>query len=51
MHPRTKNKLKNLKLKLSNKIYLTKPLGFVDFSCLEKNTKFIITDSGTVQEA
>ncbi len=50
VHPRTKNKLKNLKLKLSNKIYLTKPLGFVDFSCLEKNTKFIITDSGTVQE-
>ena len=25
VHPRTKNKLKNLKLKLSNKIYLTKP--------------------------
>lgn len=50
VHPRTKNKIKNLKLKLSNKISLIKPLGFVDFSCLEKNTKFIITDSGTVQE-
>lgn len=49
-HPRTKNKLKKLKLKLSNKFYLIKPLGFVDFSCLEKNSKFIITDSGTVQE-
>ena len=25
-------------------------LGFIDFSCIEKNSKFIITDSGTVQE-
>jgi len=49
-HPRTKNKLKKIKFKLSNKFYLIKPLGFVDFSCLEKNSKFIITDSGTVQE-
>ncbi len=49
-HPRTKLKLKKLKIKLSNKIYVTKPLGFIDFSCLEKNSKFMITDSGTVQE-
>ena len=25
-------------------------MGFIDFSCIEKNSKFIITDSGTVQE-
>ncbi len=50
IHPRTKKKINKLKIKLSNQIYLTKPMGFIDFSCIEKNSKFIITDSGTVQE-
>jgi UDP-N-acetylglucosamine 2-epimerase (non-hydrolysing) len=33
-----------------SKIMATKPLGFFDFLNLEKNTKLIISDSGTVQE-
>ncbi len=50
LHPRTKYKLKKLKINLSKKIIFLKPLGFIDFACLEKNSKFLITDSGTVQE-
>lgn len=49
-HPRTKKKLKEFDFKLSKKIIITKPLGFIDFLNLEINSKFFITDSGTVQE-
>ena len=35
---------------MSKKIILVKPIGFLDFLNLEINSKFLITDSGTVQE-
>ena len=50
VHPRTKINIKKFNLNLSSKIILTKPLGFLDFLNLEINSKFFITDSGTVQE-
>jgi len=50
IHPRTSKKLENIKLKLNKNVVLTKPLGFFDFTKLEKNAKCIFTDSGTVQE-
>lgn len=50
IHPRSKKRIKKLNFKLSNKIIITKPLGFLDFLNLEINSKFLITDSGTVQE-
>lgn len=50
IHPRSKKKINKFKFKLSNKIIITKPLGFLDFLNLEINSKFLITDSGTVQE-
>lgn len=50
IHPRTKKKIKEFNFKLSKKIIITKPLGFIDFLNLEINSKFFITDSGTVQE-
>ncbi|MBN1619565.1 UDP-N-acetylglucosamine 2-epimerase (non-hydrolyzing) [candidate division WOR-3 bacterium] len=51
VHPRT---LKNLeyygfKEKLKN-VLMTKPLGYKNFIELEKNAKFVLTDSGGVQE-
>ena len=48
IHPRTLSKLK--KKKVSSNIELIKPLGFFDFSKLEKNAFCLITDSGTVPE-
>ena len=54
VHPRT---LKNLrkhgfenKLKNLGNLILTEPQGYLDFLCLLSNSKFIITDSGGIQE-
>lgn len=54
IHPRTLKNLKNFDLfKLIEKnknIILTEPLGYLDFQKLMVNSKFVITDSGGVQE-
>ncbi|MFA5392073.1 MAG: UDP-N-acetylglucosamine 2-epimerase (non-hydrolyzing) [Candidatus Paceibacterota bacterium] len=50
IHPRTKSKLSNPKIKLSKKIKISEPFGFFDFVKLEKNALCVISDSGTVQE-
>jgi UDP-N-acetylglucosamine 2-epimerase (non-hydrolysing) len=51
--PRTEAALKNFGLEYlldSDFVIKTKPLGFFDFSKLEKTARLIVTDSGTVQE-
>ncbi len=48
IHPRTLSKIK--KRNIPKKIELIKPLGFFDFSKLEKNAFCLITDSGTIPE-
>ncbi|MDE1867891.1 MAG: UDP-N-acetyl glucosamine 2-epimerase, partial [Thaumarchaeota archaeon] len=48
IHPRTLSKIK--KRKIPGNLELMKPLGFFDFSKLEKNAFCLITDSGTVPE-
>jgi UDP-N-acetylglucosamine 2-epimerase (non-hydrolysing) len=54
IHPRTvkkvdefglKNKLKNMK-----NLLVTRPLGYLDFLKLMSNSKFVLTDSGGIQE-
>jgi len=51
LHPHTKAKLKkNPKIKISDAIRLSRPLGLFDFVNLEKYAKAVLTDSGTVQE-
>jgi|TARA_R100000742_G_C4279616_1_gene104760 UDP-N-acetylglucosamine 2-epimerase (non-hydrolysing) len=54
IHPRTRNSLVKFGLydKYSNidNLLLTEPIGYIDFMCLQKNCKFVITDSGGVQE-
>jgi UDP-N-acetylglucosamine 2-epimerase (non-hydrolysing) len=50
VHPRTKQKLKALKVKLDDRIVLNEPFGLFDFVKLEKNAACVLTDSGTVQE-
>jgi UDP-N-acetylglucosamine 2-epimerase (non-hydrolysing) len=53
IHPRTKDRIK----RYINEIYLNKPnlmiidpVGYLDFLCLIKNARLIITDSGGIQE-
>ncbi|RZD44392.1 MAG: UDP-N-acetylglucosamine 2-epimerase (non-hydrolyzing) [Thaumarchaeota archaeon] len=48
IHPRTISKIKNFKIPKSIETF--KPLGFFDFTKLEKNAFCLITDSGTVPE-
>ena len=50
LHPRTKNKIEYYGLELSKNVVVSKPLGFFDFVKLEKNSRVVISDSGTVQE-
>ena len=49
IHPRTASKLLK-KIKIPKSVKLIKPLGFFEFSNLEKNAFCLITDSGTIPE-
>jgi len=54
VHPRTEKKLKEFglyeKMECCNTIKLIKPLGYIEFMSLVSNAKFIVTDSGGIQE-
>lgn len=57
LHPRTKNKLENIKDSLfydeifnQENLILLPPVSFLDMIQLEKNAKIVITDSGGVQK-
>jgi len=54
IHPRTRNNLEKLgylnKIKENLNIILEEPLGYLEITCLIANCKYIITDSGGLQE-
>lgn len=50
VHPRTRKKLQNNNIRLNDNIILTKPLGLIDYLCLQKKSLCVISDSGTVTE-
>ena len=50
LHPRTKNKIKEFGIKISDHVILSEPFGFFDFVKLERGARLTISDSGTVQE-
>jgi UDP-N-acetylglucosamine 2-epimerase (non-hydrolysing) len=49
-HPRTKLRIKKFKLNLENKINFHKPFGFFDYAKLLKNSKIVLSDSGSLTE-
>ena len=50
-HPRTRKRIKEFGLEdLNHRLMVTDPLGYFDFLALEKNARFVLTDSGGVQE-
>ena len=54
MHPRTLNKIKAFGLETlagsMKNLIITEPIGYLDFQKLMSNSKFVITDSGGIQE-
>ncbi|MCL2295438.1 MAG: UDP-N-acetylglucosamine 2-epimerase (non-hydrolyzing) [Spirochaetes bacterium] len=51
LHPRTKNRLENNNdITVSDKIIFSKPFGFIDYICLQKNAFCVLSDSGTITE-
>ncbi len=54
LHPRTKRRMKEFgifeRVASAGNIQILPPLGYLDFLILLKNSRFIITDSGGIQE-
>jgi UDP-N-acetylglucosamine 2-epimerase (non-hydrolysing) len=54
IHPRTKNNLEKFgylqKVQENPNIILDEPLGYLEFTCLMANCKYVVTDSGGLQE-
>jgi UDP-N-acetylglucosamine 2-epimerase (non-hydrolysing) len=51
VHPRTRARIESLGLpSLPKRLVLVEPLGYVDFLGLEARARFVLTDSGGVQE-
>lgn len=50
IHPRSRRRLEEFGLRPGRNIRLIEPLGYFDFLQLCANSKFIITDSGGIQE-
>ncbi len=49
-HPRTRNRINESGLKFHNLIQLMKPMGFHDYNHLQKYSKAVLSDSGTISE-
>lgn len=49
-HPRTRNKVDELRVEFDQRIRLSKPLAFSEFVRLEVDAKAVLSDSGTINE-
>ena len=49
-HPRTRNKINESGVKFNSLIHLMKPMGFHDYNHLQKYSKAVLSDSGTISE-
>ena len=49
-HPRTKNRINDTGIKFNTLIKLMKPMGFHDYNHLQKYSKAVLSDSGTISE-
>ena len=49
-HPRLEDKIKNYNNELSELVILHKPFSFFDYCNLQMNSRFVISDSGSISE-
>jgi UDP-N-acetylglucosamine 2-epimerase len=50
MHPRTRDKLNEISVKLHTNIKLHEPFGFFEYCKLQRSAKLVISDSGSISE-
>jgi UDP-GlcNAc3NAcA epimerase len=50
LHPRTRKRIGEFRLKVGSKIRIVDPVGYLDMMLLERNARLIATDSGGVQK-
>ena len=49
-HPRTRERMERAGIETSQRLRVTEPLGYLDFLCLMDQARFLVTDSGGIQE-
>ena len=49
-HPRTRNRINDITVKFHELVQLMKPMGFHDYNHLQKHSKAVLSDSGTISE-
>ena len=49
-HPRTRNMIDAKQVQMHPLIQTLKPLGFIDYICLQSRAKAVLSDSGTISE-
>ena len=49
-HPRTRKRIEEEGIRFHEKVRLLKPLGFIDYNHLQKTSKTVLSDSGTISE-
>jgi len=50
VHPRTRERMDRAGIELKPGLRVTEPLGYLDFLCLMDQARFLVTDSGGIQE-
>ena len=50
VHPRTRNKLDLINFKLDSRLQFHPPFGFIDYCKLQKESRIVFSDSGSVSE-
>ena len=49
-HPRTRKMIEKNKVNVNSLVKFLKPLGFIDYNALQKNSFVVLSDSGTINE-
>jgi UDP-N-acetylglucosamine 2-epimerase (non-hydrolysing) len=50
VHPRTRGRIAEYRIAISDQVRLSDPIGYVDFLALQAHAAVVVTDSGGVQE-
>ena len=50
VHPRTRQKIADYDISMSETVRVTEPIGYIDFLALQAHAAVVVTDSGGVQE-